>query len=443
MLLVQQQINEATPAKTIKRSLDRSTTSDDGKGKKHAPAFTYDKATHVFESENLNKDIYTNDRLDGVYKVNVRRSDAQPVNRIALGKFLTRNNIKNVRTCKKVSWNTACVHFSQREDANKFVAIQGLKEAGYDAFIPLYYRSVVGVVRNVPVDMSAKEIYDEISERNDILKLERMTRRLKNGHRDYSLNIKITFSCNELPKCVSIYHGLEKVTPYIPPLLQCRGCFMFGHHVNSCKTSNDIICQRCGSQDHDRNSCTAARPSCLNCKGDHEANSRECIERTRQENIRILMNGKRMTYREVLENFPTYTSSNQYNVLENLEDFPTLHRDSYRDQLEGKKSKIVSRPQRKRLIFSRKQADANSLYYSLHTHSSGPSTSMPNNTHKVSEVEKEITKFAQAMKPQTNFANNESICEFSDTSSITETELNNSIQLEETERRETSITTQS
>lgn len=315
---------------------------------------------------------------------------------------------------------------------SKFIDLEGLKQAGYSASIPMYYRSRVGVIRNVPVDITAEEIYDEISQKENILKIERMTRRLRNGHRDYSLNVKITFNCAVLPTCVSIYHGLERVFPYIAPVLQCMGCLRYGHHVNACKTPNQTICKRCGSKDHDTCDCIASRPSCIHCKKEHEATAKDCMERKRQENIKILMSGKNLSYKEVLEQFPQYCSNNQFNILENMDDFPSLNRQSYRDQLKGKRSKTVYRNEKKRQVYPKKQADVNSQHYSQFSQAFEPTTPMTENKNRVSEYEREET-FLKANQNQSKFANNDSVNEIMDESTSSESELiiNTSLQLEE------------
>ena len=403
---------------TIKRT--RSPSSDiENRNKKIAREmkdFVYDKETHVYENNDLKFEKYFNDRLDNIYKVNVKKIDNTAINRIVVGKLLTKFNVNNISNCKKVSWNSICVQFTRKDDANKLVSRNNdLRNFGYVASIPVYYRSVVGVLNNVPVDLSAKELFDEISLDNDILKIERMTRKMRNGQRDYSLNIRVTFNNTELPSSVNIYHGLERVKPYIPPVLQCIGCLKFGHHVNACKARNNFKCSKCGSIEHDRNTCTAARLSCVNCNGEHEATSRECLEKKRQNNIRILMSGRNMSYREVIENFPTYTSKNQFNLLENLDEFPTLQRVSFRNQLKGRTSYIKSSVQ-KRLINVKSRPDTFSKYFTDLVCNTEPTAPIKENTNRVSEVEKtksliDNLERNDELNNVTKFANNDSINE--------------------------------
>lgn len=181
-----------------------------------------------------------------------------------------------------------------------------------------------------------------------------------------------------------------------------------GHQANACKAPNKSLCQRCGSRDHERAECTATHPTCIHCKGRHEANDKECVERKRQINIRILMYGKNLAYKEVIEKYPEYASKNQFELLENLDEFPTLARSSYRDQLVGKKKKFVHGETRSRKIFSKKKPESFSRYYALHAHKESSSEPAPENKHRVNEVEREITKLSQEEK---SFANKNSVCE--------------------------------
>lgn len=412
MLQIQQMINENTPTRMSKRHLDKSPNGEDQPQKRLATGFIYDKEKYVFVNKGLKNDYYAQDRKDGVYKVNVRKINKSPINRIGFGKLMMNQKITEIHTIKKVSWNTLCVYFSKRENANLMMEKQDdFNKLGYELSIPIYYRSVVGVVRDIPVELTSKEIFELISENENILKIERMPRRLKNGHRDYSLNVKITFNLTELPRTVAICHGLERVHPYIAPVPFCTICFLYGHFAYSCKSQNKIRCSKCGG-DHERKSCQAAQLTCIHCKGNHEATARECVERVRQQNVRILMSRNNMSFKEVLENFPIYTSKNQFDLLDNMNEFPQLHRDSYRDKLRGKKSSFVTRaPRRRRIHFStHHRQETFSNHYSSLTLNTEPTRPLRENMHRVSDVERELTRTSQAMKTQTSFANEDSIC---------------------------------
>lgn len=412
-----------------KRKLDNS-LNDENTNKKTAFAFNYDKEKHTFQPADNHKGNYKKDNINGIYKVNVKKWNGFSINRIGFGKTLNRMNVKNINACKMVSKNIISVHFTKREEANKFIDNSELRTLGYDATIPDFYRTVVGVIKNVPVEITAKEIYDEIKQEHEIVKIERMTRRMPNGHRGYAYNMKIHFAGDTLPPHVTIYHGIEKVQPFIPPVLQCTGCLRYGHHVKACKASaGALACSRCGSTDHERKKCVKPHPVCIHCKHQHEATARECPERVRQNNIRILMTSEKLSFKEVIEQFPQFTSKNEFELLENIHEFPPLQRNSYKNQLLGKKQKLVHRPQRKKLIFTPNQPEKFSRHYTEQTTSTEPTAPMSFNQNKVTEIEREITQTNQAV----NYANNESMGGFShDDSSSSEMSVSvESTQLEE------------
>jgi hypothetical protein len=368
----------------------------DERNKKHAKGFIYDKEKHCYESNEFRTATYDYDNANGIYKVNVQRADSAIINRIGFGRALRRINPQHVRDCKMVSRNTICMTFSERESANRFVKDEEkLNGIGYVASIPIYYRSVVGVIKDVPTDMTAKEIFDEIQTSSEILRLERMTRRLKNGHRDYSLNVKIHFKGDILPSHIAIYGFREKVQAYIAPVLQCVSCLKFGHHSSSCKSSlsKKKKCSRCGLENHRNDECMAARPTCIHCKQEHDALARECPERIRQNNVRILMTSEKLSFQEVLEKYPQYTNKNQFDLLSNMQDFPTLNRVSYKQQLTGR-TKFVYANKSYRPISLPRGPEKFSSFYAENSVQSQPTRPMGNNMHKVSEIEKQLTALA-------------------------------------------------
>lgn len=379
----------SSPMKRKNDQLDSPTEKD--MRKKIAYDFKFNSAFHQLTTDKFSNEAYNKNTKDGKYKVNVRRADRANINRIGFGKAMRLSQAKDVIDCKKVSRNMICVTFNKRESANKFAEnSEEMLRRGYVTTIPVHYRAVVGVVKEVPVDVSAKEILDEIGKKNPVLKIVRMTRKMKNGHRDYSLNVKIFFEGDTLPTEVAIYGGKERVHPYIAPVLQCSSCLRYGHHAKACKSSaNKIqICSNCGNCGHQSDRCRAAQPSCVHCKETHDALSRECPERVRQNNIRILMTNERLSFQEVLEKHPQYTSKNQFSLLENLNEFPALNRVSYKRQLTAGLTKTVKLPYRRIKVNAPKQAEKYSSYYSELQILTDPTTPMAENPNRVTEEEK-------------------------------------------------------
>lgn len=333
--------------------------------KKNDKQFSFDKAMHLFEPSEV-ETLYNFERTDKRFRVMVKMINGAAINGMLFGRTLRQLKVGKIDECRRVSRNSICVIFKNRQEANSFVKNQTeLNNRGLQAEIPLFYRTCVGVIKGIPVDISAQEIFEELSEQNlNVLKVERMTRRLKDGHRDYSLNVKVFFGREKLPASVDIFYMKERVHEYIPPVLLCMSCFRYGHSTQSCKSSHDSRkCSRCGSKQHQRQSCDSPHPICIHCKGSHEATAKICPERKRNENIKILMTRNNVTYQEVLEAFPTYTDRNQFALLENLGDFPTLKRASYSNVVKGRKQKIVSAPNKKKSTTAPWQPEKYSSYY--------------------------------------------------------------------------------
>lgn len=119
------------------------------------------------------------------------------------------------------------------------------------------------------------------------------------------------------------------------------------------------------------------------------------------------MTGEKLTFREVLENFPQYTSKNQFSIFENFDDdFPSLHRASYRNKLiEGKKKKIFV-PEKKGKISIPRQPEKFSAHYSQHKINSEPLTPLQENFHRVTEDER-VTAMQAAASHETEMMEND------------------------------------
>lgn len=115
---------------------------------------------------------------------------------------------------------------------------------------------------------------------------------------------------------------------------------------------------------HKTEDCDSEVLVCGHCKGPHSANDGRCPEKSRQNNIKILMDSKSLNYREALDLFPQYTS-NSFDLLQDLDEFPVLTRQTYSKVLKPEKNRIIydRRPVRKSA--SSQQVDHNRLnkYY--------------------------------------------------------------------------------
>lgn len=80
----------------------------------------------------------------------------------------------------------------------------------------------------------------------------------------------LTFATDRLPDKVSVGCNVYSVRASI---LNPQRCYNCGH--SSARCGKLCICDHFGQGKHDVDACSNA-PYCLNCKGSHPANSRDC-----------------------------------------------------------------------------------------------------------------------------------------------------------------------
>ena len=85
----------------------------------------------------------------------------------------------------------------------------------------------------------------------------------------------LTFNSPNLPTVVKIGFMQVKVDVYIPSPFRCYHCQVFGHQEN--KSGRHAVCCNCGEPEHCRPFRVCDKPAkCVNCSGDHLANSKQC-----------------------------------------------------------------------------------------------------------------------------------------------------------------------
>ena len=94
----------------------------------------------------------------------------------------------------------------------------------------------------------------------------------------------LTFNSPNLPTVVKIGFMQVKVDVYIPNPLRCYHCQVFGHHENKC--GRHAVCCNCGEPEHCAPSGVCDKPAkCVNCSGDHPANSKQCPQWEKEKKI--------------------------------------------------------------------------------------------------------------------------------------------------------------
>lgn len=258
----------------------------------------------------------------GPFIVNVSRVETDPtagtiIKPIKFGQFLATNRFANVcpgEGVKKVGRNKVSVEFTSADSANKFITSPILPMAKYVPSIPTYNVTRMGLVRNVPTDLSMDEFAKDVVLPDGcgiILKARRLNRKVTDDGKVSwvpTQTVVITFQGQYLPPRIFLYYNSLPVELYQYPTIQCHTCCRFGHTKTQCRSKPR--CFRC-SKEHSGDSCKVqeANASCLHCSGRHFSTSKNCPEQERQKSIKMVMAQNSISYEEASRQFPKTTRS--------------------------------------------------------------------------------------------------------------------------------------
>ena len=174
---------------------------------------------------------------------------------------------------------------------------KSLESMGLRASIPSYFVSCQGVIGGIPLEMSEKEIIDNLVILNNVHKTKTVeARRLdrKMFHKETnkvsyvpSRSILLTFRGRTLPERVAIYIASTNVEPYILPVKICWCCLRYGHVSKHC--GSKARCKRGGESantDDSPWSNANSPPKCVHCSGPYLPNFKECPEFIFQQDFR-------------------------------------------------------------------------------------------------------------------------------------------------------------
>lgn len=152
-----------------------------------------------------------------------------------------------------------------------------------------------GVIYNRDLlNCTCEEIAEELRPQG-VTHVSRMKTR-RNGQIVETPSHILTFNTPKLPNIVYAAFYFLKVRAYVPPPLRCFQCQKYGHTSSKCSNTEPPICV-CGKARHDGNPCE--KPvTCVNCEGDHPANSRKCPFYIEEMNIQQLKINEKLTYNE-------------------------------------------------------------------------------------------------------------------------------------------------
>lgn len=252
----------------------------------------------------------------GPYVVHVSRvepdlTSGATLRPIKFGQFLFRNKIDDICQdgVKQVGRNKISIQFKSVSGANNFLNNPVLKNCKYEAIIPTYNVTRMGLVRGVPVDWSMDEFIESLQIHGGIyvLKARRLNRKTKSNDGtivwEPTQTVVLTFRGQQLPTRVFSFYSSLTVETYQFPTIQCMACLRFGHIKAQCRSQPR--CYRC-TQSHTGDSCNVQEheATCLYCSAHHFSTSRQCPEQERQKTIKMIMSRDGISYQEACGQMP-------------------------------------------------------------------------------------------------------------------------------------------
>lgn len=251
----------------------------------------------------------------GPYIVHVSKSDVEnigePLKILKFSQFIHKNKVSGIAEggIKSIGRNKMSVEFQTGSEANTFKKSEVLGKNSFNAAIPKFHITRMGVVKQVPCDWTLEEFVQNIkcpTQSVTVIKARRLNRRIqKEGKNQWvpSTTVVLTFRGQILPERVFCYYTSLPVSLYELPVIQCRNCCRFGHVAKQCRSSPR--CHRC-SQPHRGDQCqiTEENTTCVLCSGRHMATYGKCPEHDRQRKIKQAMSENFISYTEASVRFP-------------------------------------------------------------------------------------------------------------------------------------------
>ena len=87
------------------------------------------------------------------------------------------------------------------------------------------------------------------------------------------------FRIPQMPTSVCIGFLKYRVKLFVPKPIQCYNCQQFGHVATNCK--REKACVKCSLRHEGQ--CNSDTAVCVNCKGPHQSNSKDCPKRVEKQ----------------------------------------------------------------------------------------------------------------------------------------------------------------
>lgn len=200
----------------------------------------------------------------------------------------------------RIKW---VIFFESRGQANSAMDNPLWQESKYKVEIPwaMVHRNVV--IRRIPLDISVKELVDEIRESNPGIPIVEATHLKRKTNKDGSTewedteSVKLTIRSVSCPSYIILWKVKINVYPFVPQIRRCFNCGQLSHNTNFYK--NQEKCLRCGEAKY-QDACV--RPeSHVNCKGPHRSLHPKCPEVVEKTAITRVMAERNIGFNEAKE----------------------------------------------------------------------------------------------------------------------------------------------
>ena len=216
---------------------------------------------------------------------------------------------------KKLKNGTLLIEVDKKTYADNLLTMKFFTNLKIKSYAHASLNSSKGVVRSAELSLCTLEEIKSHLKTQSVTDVKRIT--FKRNDQTISTDTYIlTFGKPQIPKELKVGYNLIKVNPYIPNPLRCYNCQMFGHHEQKCLKSP--VCKKCGESgsDHIELSCHNT-PKCVNCKGNHPADSRDCVAWKREKEINTIKYTNNISFpeaRKIVENSNKFPSKSYSEV---------------------------------------------------------------------------------------------------------------------------------
>uniref|UniRef100_A0A8D8QRJ2 Uncharacterized protein n=1 Tax=Cacopsylla melanoneura TaxID=428564 RepID=A0A8D8QRJ2_9HEMI len=248
------------------------------------------------------KNLYCGDKPLSVYKVVI-----QGVSRSVISKTMVAQKVSKLLNSsdkvefQKINGKQMLGLCRSKETANKLVSNNDIC-SDFNIFIPFIYNHRFGVIKDIDVAISEKEILDNIivpsSPHTVIIKIKRL---MFKG--TPTKNVLVCFESDEKPDFISLWNLRISVEHYSPRVRLCGNCYKFGHTFNFCSKAK---------------SSAPVKDGCPNCIDSHSPFSFKCPKFVENKTKLNIMQQKGLTFWEAHNVYKLNPNANGFKLNPNL-----------------------------------------------------------------------------------------------------------------------------